>query len=352
MIPLLCLAVSPIIIKALMGDITENRSKKNIYLTICGLCIVFVMGLRSRFLGSQDTNAYCNMFERIQKTGMGILDFIDSRKTDGGLLFSEVGFSIYVWILANIFPSSQWLLIITAIIMTVCTLKFISKHSEDVMLSLIMFICLGLFSFNMNGLRQCIAMSICLLAYDHIKDKKLIPFVLLILLAMSFHKSALIFAFSYLLAFMKPKWNYILFFLISLVLFIVFADNISFLYDSMTGEYYSGGNSFDSGGVVVVLIYLITIGVALLFNTKWDTSIFIPLLLTLMGFAFYVIRYLSTQIYERISYYFFYFTILVLPSVVSKFDAKSRILIKSIIMILSIVLFAYRLIGTNFALIF
>ena len=352
MIPLLLLAVSPIIIKALMGDITENKRKKNLYLTICGLCIVFVMGLRSRFSGSGDTNAYCKLFEDIKNSGIGFLDFINQRSADSSLLFSEVGFSVYVWLLANIFPNSQWLLIITAIIMTVCTLKFISKHSEDVMLSLIMFICLGLFTFNMNGLRQCIAMSICLLAYDHIKDKKFIPFVLLILLAMSFHKSALIFAFSYLLAFMKPKWNYVLFFITALALFITFADDISFLYDSMTGEDYSGGSSFYSGGIVVVAIYFIIITVSLLFNKKWDKQSFLSLLLVLMGGSFYIIRYLSTQIYERISYYFFYFTILLLPKVISEFDGKSKLLINSIVIVLSIALFAYRLLNTNFALIF
>ena len=352
MIPLLCLAVSPIIIKALMGDITKNRSKTNIYLTICGLCIIFVMGSRSRFSGSPDTNAYCNMFERIQKTGMGILDFIESRGGDSNLIFSEVGFSIYVWLLANIFPNSQWLLIITAIIMTVCTLKFISKHSEDVMLSLIMFICLGLFSFNMDGMCQCIAMSFCLLAYDFIKDKKFIPFVLLILLAMSFHKSALIFSFAYLLAFMKPKWNYILFYIIALILFVSFADDISILYDSLTGGDYYGGESFDDGGVVVVLIYVIIIFVALLFNKKWDKQSFLPLLLTLMGFSFYIIRYLSTHIYERISYYFCYFTILLLPLVIAKFDGKSRLLINSIVIVLSLALFLYRIYDSNFALIF
>ena len=352
MIPLLCLAVSPIIIRAVMGDITQDKMKKRIYLTICGLCIIFVMGLRSRFSGSGDTNAYCNLFERIQKTGMGLLDVIDIRRSESGLLFSEEGFSVYVWLLANIFSNSQWLLIITAIIVTVCTLKFISKHSSDVVVSIVMYITLGLFTFNMNGLRQGVAMSFCLLAYDFIKDKKFIPFVLVILLAMSFHKSSLIFAFAYLLAYMKPKWNYIYAFIIALVLFVTFADDISFLYDSMTGEGYFGGDSFDSGGYIIVAIYLITIAVALLFNKKWDKSIFLPLLLTIMGLSFYVIRYMSLQIYERISYYFFYFTILTLPAVISKFDGNSRLVINSMAIVLSIMLFFYRIYGGNFALIF
>ena len=313
------------------------------------------MGLRDSMSGTGDSNSYCTMFDQVKENSSNLIDYFRGMKFENGILFSEVGFSIYVWLLANIFPSSQWLLIITAIIMTVCTLKFISKHSEDVMLSLIMFICLGLFTFNMNGLRQCIAMSICLLAYDHIKDKKFIPFVLLILLAMSFHKSALIFSFAYFLAFMKPKWNYILFFITALVLFIALADDISFLYDSMTGEDYSGGDSFDSGGVVVVAIYVIIIGVTLLFNKKWDKQLFLPLLLVVMGLSFYIIRYLSTQIYERISYYFYFYTLILLPSIISKFEIKAKTAINATALILSILLFYYRVssgVFQNFSLIF
>ena len=355
MIALLLVSISPIIIKFLMGDVSENKSKKNIYLTICGLCIIFVMGLRDRLSGTQDTNSYCEIFDRVKLNGVSLIDYISNMKFENGILFSEVGFSIYIWTLSRIFSDAQWLLIITAIIMTVCTLKFISKHSEDLTLSLVMFLCLGLFTFNMNGLRQCLAMSICLIAYGFMKEKKFLPFILTVLIAISFHKSALIFAFVYPLAFMKPKWNYILFFMIALTLFISFADDISFLYDSLTGENYSGGDSFDSGGYITIAIYLIIITVSLLFNKKWDVNTLLPLFLTVVGMSLYVMRYTSVQIYERISYYFYFYTILLLPSVISKFETKSKAVINAVVLILSIVLLWYRVSGgvfQNFALIF
>lgn len=356
MIALLLVSVSPIIIKFLMGDVSKNKSKKNIYLTICGLCIIFVMGLRSRLSGTTDTKIYCDIFDRVRMYYLSLGDYIASMQLENGFLFSEVGFSIYVWALARIFSDAQWLLIVSAVIMTVCTLKFISKHSGDVTLSLVMFLCLGLFTFNMSGLRQCIAMSICLLAYDFIKEKKFIPFVLILILAMSFHKSALIFGFSFLLIFIKPKLNHVLVFLTALALFIAFADDISFLYDSLTGEDYSGGESFDSGGYITIAIYLIIIVVTLLFNKNWNNSqLFLPLLLTVVGVSLYVIRYTSVQIYERISYYFYFYTILLLPSVISKFESKSKVVINAVVSILSIVLLWYRVSGgvfQNFTLIF
>ncbi len=356
MIALLLVSVSPIIIKFLMGDVSKNKSKKNIYLTICGLCIIFVMGLRSRLSGTGDTDFYYGLFERVKNNSQNLFDYL-SNITDGkDLLFSEIGFSIYIWVLSRVFSDAQWLLIVSAVIMTVCTLKFISKHSEDVTLSLVMFLCLGLFTFNMNGLRQCLSMSICLFAYDFIKEKKFMPFVLILILAMSFHKSALIFGFSFLLIFVKPKLNHVLVFLTALALFIAFADDISFLYDSLTGEDYSGGESFDSGGYITIAIYLIIIVVTLLFNKNWNNSqLFLPLLLTVVGVSLYVIRYTSVQIYERISYYFYFYTILLLPSVISKFESRSKVVINAVVSILSIILLWYRINGgvfQNFTLIF
>lgn len=345
MLVLLLLSVSPIIIKAFMGDLTKDKVKKNTYLIICGLCIILVMGLRSRFSGTGDTDVYYSFFESVRNNAQTLSEQI-SKAIDGkSLLFSEVGFTIYVWLLAQVFTSGQWLLIISAIIMTVCTLRFISKYSEDIVLSTIMFLTLGLFTFNMNGLRQCLAMSICLFAYDFIKQKKFIPFVLIILLAMSFHKSTLIFGFSYFLIFMKPKWTYIIPFLTVLVLFVIFADNISFLYDSLTGEDYAGGESFESGGVVTIAIYLLIIGTAVVaFNGKWENNeAFLPLLLTIIGLTLYVIRYISVQIYERISYYFYYYSILLLPTVIKKFDKESKNAVNIIVYVLCLALFVYRL---------
>ena len=352
MVILLLLSASPIIIKALMGDITENNKKKNLYMIICGLCIVFVMGLRSRFAGSPDTNNNCKLFESIQISNIGLLDFIKSRSEGNSLLLSEFGYSVFVWLLANIFPSAQWLIFTIALITTVCTLRFIYKHSEDIVVSIVMFLCLGLFSFNMNGLRQCIAMSICLIAYDFIKEKKFVPFAILIIVAMSFHKSAVIFGFSYLFYKFKPNLYYTALFVAILLVITIFADNISLMYDNIVGQDYSSGESFETGGIVVVLIYLLTLGTALLFNKKLtDQDVYFIFLMSLMGLSLYVIRFISTQMYERISYYFNYYILLLLPSTIARFDGKSKILINSIIIILSIALFAYRLIGTNFALI-
>lgn len=72
----------------------------------------------------------------------------------------------------------------------------ISKFSNDAMMSLLIFICYLTFVFSMSGLRQVLAMSVCMLAYLLFYKKRPIPIMIgliMIGLAITIHRSAYIF---------------------------------------------------------------------------------------------------------------------------------------------------------------
>ncbi|MBQ7340050.1 MAG: EpsG family protein [Clostridia bacterium] len=348
MIALISLTIFPLILEIFMGNM-NNAKRKKIFLILCGIAIAFVMGFRSRYTGTRDTEMYGITFDSLKWSNVGLIEYL--RQSMGtNVVFSELGFSAYIWVIAKVFPSYRYLLIFTAIMNISLTMRFIYKYSKNALLSVIMFVCLGLFTFNMNGLRQCIAMSICLLAYDFIEKKKFIPFLLVVILAMSFHKSAIFFALTYFIIFMKPKWNYTMFFVGLLVLFVLFADNLTIIYDALTSEDYSGAESFDSGGVVTILIYTSVIVFALISKDKIRKgTAFNCILLSLVGLILYLARFFSVQIYERVSYYFYYFVILLLPSAINTYEIKSQTLINTVVIILSIALFVYRIQGGAFS---
>lgn len=348
MIALISLTIFPLVLEIFMGNM-NNAKRKKTFLILCGIAIAFVMGFRSRYTGTADTDFYCTLFETMKYSKYSLFEYI-AHSIGENPLFSELGFSAYIWLVAKIFPTYRYLLVITAIINIALTMRFIYKYSENALLSVIMFITLGLFTFNMNGLRQSVAMSICLLAYDFIEKKKFIPFLLIVILAMSFHKSAIFFALTYFIIFMKPKWNYTMFFIGLLVLFVLFADNLTIIYDTLTSEDYAGAESFDSGGVITVLIYILVIVFALISKDKIKKgTVFNCILLSLVGLILYLARFFSVQIYERVSYYFCYFIILLLPSAIKKYDEKSQTLINTVVIILSIALFVYRIQGGAFS---
>ncbi len=312
--------------------------------------MIVVMGLRDRFVGTLDTNNYCKIFE-IASQYSNLNSFLINRNIfESNIIFSEIGFYSFVWLLARIFSHYQFLILITSIIIIGCTLVFIKRNSNNYMLSIIMFITLGLFTFCINGMRQAIAMSICLLSFEFAKNKKFIPFLLVVLLATLFHKSAIFFIIVYFLCNFKPKLSNVIIFLLIVGLFIISSKNLVYIFDNLVDQDYGSSDSVDSGGYVTVLIYLISIIFSLIFVREWKTNqnIFSLLLITIFGFVMFLMRYFTIQIYERISYYLFYFILLLLPNVVSQFKDKEKILVNIIIIAFCVFLFAYRLHGSLF----
>ncbi len=324
----------------------ENSSVKirpKSYMILCSLALIFVMGLRSKYAGTMDTYFYTTVFEGAEKY-FSLGEYLNHSKIfEEEFFFSEVGFSIYVWLIAQFFSNAQWLLLITAVIVVGATSNFISKNSKDPLVSWIVFVCLGSMTFAMNGMRQAIAMSICLLSYRYAREKKPIRFFLLVLLAVLFHKSAMIFALVYLMRNMKANFKTFIFLTTVVVLFLAFADRLAFLYDSMTGEDYATGESFESGGIVTILIYIIAIVLPLLtYKRLKDPNVFVPWALTVLGLVIYLARFTTVQIYERISFYFFYFVMLVFANIFLDFEKRTRMLLTLCFCILAVVLFAYR----------
>ena len=97
-------------------------------------------------------------------------------------------------------------------------------------------------------------------------------------------------------------------FTVAVLLFVVFADSLVENFDSITGENYSEASGLDSGGYVTVLIYVLVLIFAAIFGwkDKKDEVFSLTFYLTILGGVLYCGRYMSNQIYERMSYYFFY----------------------------------------------
>lgn len=343
MIWLVSLPIGVFLCSFLFPATQDKKAGRRAFMVVCSALIIFVMGLRSRYTGSMDTYLYTLAFDGAQNYAELSSYLIRNKVMDSFWLFSECGFYSYTWLAARILPDAQWFLLLTSAIVICCTASFISRHSEDPAISWIVFICLGSMTFAMNGMRQALAMSICLLSYRYAKEKKLFRFLLIVLIAVLFHKSAMIFLLVYPMRRMKLNWSSFACLTAGVVLFFALSDRFAFLYDSVTGEDYALGESLESGGLVTVLIYLIAIVGALLFCKRLkETEAFVPFTLAVVGFCFFVSRFLSVQIYERISYYFAYFLMLLFPLMFQDLKGKERALIRIFFVLLAVLLFAYR----------
>lgn len=325
----------------------RQNNYKN-YIILCGTLILAVTTLRSPYTGTGDSYAYMLKYKALQNYG-SFQDYYDLHMSEYDLLSSEAGYYFTMWLFGHVLKDGQWVFVISSVLITVATCRFIRRNSVDIPLSLTIYICLGLFTFNMNGMRQAMAMSICLFAYEFAKNRKLIPFVLTVLLAMLFHKTALCFMPMYFLPALKNKVGSWIFYVFGLIICLLFVDRIIEGYYAISGEDYSDNALATGGGLFVILLYVGAIALTLLNpSLLGQTPVRVAFLATLAGFVAYISRFVGSGILERVSYYYFYFPILLIPESMRGLKARDRNFIKVLFILGSVALFAYRIYKGDF----
>lgn len=315
---------------------------------LCGLLMAALMALRTPYTGTRDNYIYILLYERLQNYE-SFKEYYDLKMANYDLLSSEAGFYYAMWLLGHVFKDGQTAIIASSLFITWATCYFISHNSADVPLSLTIYVCLTMFTFNMCAMRQALAMSICLFAYEQAKSRNIFKFVLLVLLAMLFHKTAMCFLPVWFLPRLKNSFGNWLFYIFGLVMCLLFVDKIIAGYFEISGENYSDNSAASGGGLFVVLLYLGAI--VLTIYRRWilkRPAARVAFLGTLVGFVSYLARYIGSDILERISYYYYYFLILLVPEVFQELEEEEHRFIKVFFIIGCLLLFAYRTTKGNF----
>lgn len=104
----------------------------------------------------------------------------------------EIGFTLFTYFLSLFGENYQIFYIGTSILIAILAGLFIYKECGDRVWGFFMLYGLGMYYCSMNLIRQTIAALIVAFAVPLIKKKKIIPYMLLVLLASTVHKSALL----------------------------------------------------------------------------------------------------------------------------------------------------------------
>lgn len=127
-----------------------------------------------------------------------IFDLIDKSSWSKALTRSpEIGWSFLNKLVAEIGGNFRWIIIISAVLSIWWVSKAFVRYSNDASLSIALFVSLSCFVFLFSGLRQSIAISIGFMAFEYTRKKKVLPFLITVLVAMLFHTSAFMLLFMY-----------------------------------------------------------------------------------------------------------------------------------------------------------
>ncbi len=323
------------------GKNNPERADK-VYLFIASGILAAITGLRGKYVGT-DTLGYMNNFLRMDSYSWKYA------LSDRSGRF-EWGYKLLTKLIGVITDNENVFLFIVAAIFAICLGIYINKNSKNRFLSILLYYTVSGFSFQLSGVRQSLAMGICLLSFEYIKQRKLFKFLVLAFIASLFHKSALALIPMYFVAYLKI--NLINFVLLSIagIFACIYSTPLTHLVNTILG-YEKQMIGFESGAIFVVIMYVITIMASYIYTNwleKQDKHNTFFFNMTFVSLIIYILRYFI-QIAERISYYYQFSFIILLPNLVESIeDDKTRHFIKTAVVILACALYGYRCIrGSN-----
>lgn len=320
-----------VLARAFVGRQDTKKAQAR-YLVVSGVAVTAIMGLRYPSYGVvTDLASYVRFYERMSWTSWSSVFRISE---------FEWGYVLVNKLLASVVPWGQFIVIAEAAFCVLCVARFIYRNSEYSFQGMLFYVTIGAMSFHLTGFRQAIAMSICLLALEQVKARRLWAFVALVLLAASFHQTAVVFLPAYFIVSRTPTFTRSVLWLALMVMGVVGATVIVSLGNRLFDREYSGYIGSTYGGLVPILIYAVVIGVSLLRRTRLRN--WTGFNLTTVGLAIYVLRY-ATLALERIAFYFTQGIVVALPEVInSETDARLRVALRIATMSAALALFTYR----------
>ncbi len=298
----------------------ESKLKRKLYY-FCFMVFWLLSGLR--YETGVDWPGYTLFF----KNSLSPMEAVNSYFS-GNFEF-ELGYTLLNAFVRLFTDNVQWLFLLVSFITSFLLFVSLPKYSNKLFLSLLTYFSIFYFVLDMSGIRQCIALNIFLYSIQFIINGRFGRYVLLILIAASFHTSALILIPFYFILKVNFK-SYILLF-VSLVGMLISLLKISwisivlekiigaFFVAAITGKLYGYGNredvrSFGFGFVLNILILLFLILKRKSFKDQKLFNVFLNMYV--VGLFFYYFTWELTEMSSRFRLYFVISNLVIFPFIV------------------------------------
>lgn len=330
---------------ALIAQYFVSSAVKKILVIIIFLILLFVIGFRSYTVGS-DTPTYVNLYNSIGTFSINWGNFFSSR--------FEIGFLKYLAILHMFSSNYMIMLFVSALIVLICWYWSIDILSTNFFLSFGIFIGLRIFTFSMTNLRQSLAMGLVLVSYLlFVKRKKKLALIMLIV-AVTFHTSAIVFLVYYIIDPIKLTAKIEIFLtgltILAMLMFqpiVRMISQIFLRFDSYTQTPLVQGT--DKVSIIINIVMLILIFLVMQyvnkylpkknndyenfdFESSYNKIIFLGILFSIISLKFVML--------SRLTYYFSMFAVFSIPETLNRIRDTWLRNIMSIIIFLVFLIYA------------
>lgn len=289
--------------------------------------LVIFSTIRSEEVGADTKNYTLNFKENFSIEYYNLIDGI------------ELGYQALEYTILFFTKEYFWLFFITSLIVVFSYLYILKKYSVNYTISIFTFICFGYYTFFFNGLRQGLAMAISSFAIIFLINREVFKYLLVIVFASFFHKSALILVPFYFIVNYNLKFLYkaLILFFVSVIFSPVFINILS-----SSNERYSSysSQSENSGGYLTLTFYFLIGLISYIFvfcRRNRDYVFDIIFQLYFLGILFIIpiaMMGASASGPQRLIFYFSWLSCLVIPYIFNTVKNKYLLFCYSIFCII------------------
>jgi transmembrane protein EpsG len=187
-IVILIILISGLVYSDRKSQFVDSDYNRKRYIKFVSFILILQSGLRNVAVGA-DTYAYYKNFEEIKNTSwQQIWNIIYEYYTAG--TGKDPGYPAFLKVVQILITNYQIFLFLIAVFFFIALGSFIYKNTNklnDAIFAFVLYSSLFYNFFSITGIRQTIATAATLFGYELIKKRKLIPFLILILLASTIH---------------------------------------------------------------------------------------------------------------------------------------------------------------------
>lgn len=316
------------------------KTRNKIFVFFATTQWILLSGLRHLSIGA-DTASYLYIYNGIDAKSwdeiytifFNTFNFEQSQVDGGYYLFVKI---------TQIFTNDyQNFLMIVAVIFTVPLGYFIYNNSSNVFISYLLYSVMFYSFFSITGIRQAIATAlVVLIGYEFIKKRQLFRFVLIMIIAFTFHKSALIFSPFYFIKRLKLNKNMMI---LTAILFFVsfyFRVPLTLMVAQLSG--YDSYGIYEGAGTFNFTLLLVTVfGVSIwkmktiISRNKHANDYYLALCIALLLTP---LTWVNPSAMRSVQY-FSIFLMLLIPDIIKAFDSKEQTI--GYFLVISVLLFMF-----------
>jgi len=256
MAPYLILAAAAALLGFFLCELHPSRRNDIILIAVLSVAMFFMSILRATTVGI-DYVMYMDYFWKVCDGGLPYVFSLENP------YWREIGYSLLEYVI-SLFGSTP-LIYSTGVALVCLSLNavFVYKYSPSVWLSMFIFIAFGFFGYTLCTIRHQIAIAIFMFALPYLQQKRFVPYLLIVLLTATFHKSMLIWIPVYFLAQLAMDWRTYTFYGVCLVLYFLFSEQVlsvvtQYVYTQyQVGSYYMQGRDVATAVIPVVFFAVV-----------------------------------------------------------------------------------------------